>query len=92
MSPQLRNSFSKASAFLSRYHYTLFLAIFVLGIILAIYSLLMVVRASSTVQDSQPQGNSTVNETTIEQLRSLGDNPYSIAELPKDQRINLFAE
>ena len=92
MSPQLRNSLSKVSTFLSRYHYTLFLALFALGIILAIYSLLMVVQASSTVQDSQPQGNSTLNEATIEQLRSLGNNPYSVTELPKDQRINLFAE
>lgn len=92
MSPLLRNSLGKASTFLSRYHYTLFLGLFALGIILGIYSLLMVVQASSTVQDSQTQGNSAANETTIQQLRSLGNQPYSITELPKDQRINLFAE
>lgn len=85
-------SIDSVKRFLWRYHLTMFTVIAVSGAALAIFSLISVVAQSADTTGIETSGKTEFDQTAIERVKALNDEPSYDFSLPSGQRNNPFAE
>lgn len=78
--------------FLWRYHLTMFTVTAVGGIALAIFSLISVVAQSADTTGIETSSKTEFDQSAIERVKALNDEPSYDFSLPSGQRNNPFSE